>query len=544
VSVVPLVVTPAVAHTPAGTSQLFSANSLVNWSASCGTITSSGIFTAPSAPQTCTITATDVGNISAFATDYVSDALGAVGNYLTWKNDNQRTGQQLNETQLTAENVNPTTFGVKFTVPLDGQVYAQPLYMSNVTINGTTHNVVFVATEHDSVYAYDADTAGPPLWQTSFLINGATPLLGNSDYTILPEIGITGTPVIDPIAGVLYVVAETVENGNRIHRLHALDVTSGNDIAGSPVVITTNGFQAVGQMQRPGLLLANGDVYIAFGSLGPDNTNSNGWVFAYSTSNLAQLAAWTSTPGQSLGSVWMAGSGLAGDPNGNVYFSTGNGLWNGTTLFGDSWVALSPNLTLVDFFTPWNQATLNSTDMDLGSGGVLLVPDQSGAYPHEIIGCGKSARVYVVNRDNMGHFHAGSNSQIIQEVDGVIGNCYNTPAYWNQNVYFLPQGSVIKAFYLDPNTGLLSSTPTSQGSFDFSYPAGQPVVSANGSSNGLVWIVEGGTTASLHVYDATNLAHELYRSGTMPFTKWVPPTVTNGKVYIPAATSLFIYGLY
>jgi hypothetical protein len=152
--------------------------------------------------------------------------------------------------------------------------------------------------------------------------------------------------------------------------------------------------------------------------------------------------------------------------------------------------------------------------------------------------------VYVVDRDNMGHFNADSNSQIIQEVDGVIGNCYNTPAYWNQNVYFVPQGSLIKAFYLDPNTGLLSSTPTSQGNFAFTYPAGQPVVSANGSRNGLVWMVEGGTTPSLHVYDATNLAHELYRSGTIPFTKWVPPTVINGKVYIPTDGSLYVYGLY
>ena len=278
--------------------------------------------------------------------------------------------------------------------------------------------------------------------------------------TIFPENGVTGTPVIDPSTGTLYVVAETLENNNVVYRLHALSVITGKEQGGSPVVINASGWQPMEQNQRPGLLLANGNVYIAFGSHG-DVQPYHGWIFAYSAASLAQVGVWNVTPTASEGAIWMAGSGLAADSSGDIYAMTSNGNWNGTSNFSDSFVKLSPNLTLLDYFTPYNQSTLAAHDLDLGSGGVLLVPNQSGAFQHEIIGCGKSPAIYVLNRDNMGKFQSGSNSQIIQEVDGQVGGttgqqapdrCFMTPAFWQQNVYFIGNNDVIKAFKLNGST--------------------------------------------------------------------------------------------
>jgi hypothetical protein len=474
------------------------------------------------------------------------------GNYTTWKNDNLRTGQQRNEIVLAPANVNSTHFGVLFSASVDGMVFAQPLYLANQPISGGTHNVVFVATEHDSVYAFDADTSGAALWHTTLIPVGAgtvpQSLVGS---TIYPEIGITGTPVIDPSLGTLYVVSETLESGSVVFRLHALNVTTGKEQGGSPVVINTSGWQPKEQLQRPGLLLSNGNVYIAFGSQG-DNQPYHGWIFSYSAGSLAQVGIWNSTPTGSEGAIWMSGSGLAADSSGDIYAMTGNGSWDGTSNFSDSFVKLSPNLTLLDYFTPYNEATLSVNDQDLGSGGVLLVPDQSGAFQHEIIGCGKIPAIYVLNRDNMGKFQSGSNSQIIQEVDNQVGGttgkqapdrCFLTPAFWQQNVYFTGSNDVIKAFRLDPTTSLLSSTPTSKGSFNFVFPGAQPVVSSNGASNGIVWAVDYASSVALHAYDATNMATELYRSaGLGAGAKWAVPMVVNGKVYVGTAGKLVVFG--
>src|SRR5437763_4897889 len=478
---------------------------------------------------------------------------GTALNYTTWKNDNGRTGQQRKETILTPANVNSNTFGLLFSDSVDGYVFAQPLYLANQTMTNGVHNVVFVATEHDSVYAFDADHAGSTLWKTSLLPSGATTVpqaLVHS--TIFPENGVTGTPVIDPSTGTLYVVAETLENNNVVYRLHALSVITGKEQGGSPVVINASGWQPMEQNQRPGLLLANGNVYIAFGSHG-DVQPYHGWIFAYSAASLAQVGVWNVTPTASEGAIWMAGSGLAADSSGDIYAMTSNGNWNGTSNFSDSFVKLSPNLTVLDYFTPYNQSTLAAHDLDLGSGGVLLVPNQSGTFQHEIIGCGKSPAIYVLNRDNMGKFQSSSNSQIIQEVDGQVGGttgqqapdrCFMTPAFWQQNVYFMGNNDVIKAFKLNASTGLLSTTPSSQGSSVVGFPGAQPAVSSNGSSNGIVWAVEySKTTSALHAFDATNVSKELYRSASVGAgAKWAVPTVSNGKVYVGTAGKLFVFG--
>jgi hypothetical protein len=552
VTVGPLTVTPATATTQEGHTQQFTANATVTWTATCGTIDSTGLFTAPMKTGDCEITATDQVNATANAIDTVIPDQPNNGNYTTWKNDNMGTGQQLNELTLTPANVNANKFGVKFSVATDGVTFAQPLYMSNVMIGNKKHNVVFVATEHDSVYAFDADTSMAPLWFTTFLINGAkTVAQADVGATIYPEIGITSTPVIDPLAGRIYVVAATVENGVYIHRLHALDVTTGREVSGSPVVVSAKGFQSKIELQRSGLLLVNGNVYFAFASYG-DHGAYHGWVFAYNASTLAQVASWNNTPGGAAGGIWMSGQSLAADQSGNVYLSVGNGSFNGTTQFGMSFVKLNPTLNVIDYFTPWNEASLNKSDGDLGSGGVLLVPDQNGAYPHEMIGCGKYKAIYLVNRDEMGHINVGSNSQIIQEVDGAVGgtvgtqagdHCFTTAAFWNQNLYFTGNNDVLKEFSLDPATGKMSTTPSSQSVTSFSFPGGQPVTSSNGSTNGIVWAVDRGNK-KLHAFDATDVSKELYTGPAMTFAKWTVPTVINGKVFVATQKKLYVYGLF
>jgi hypothetical protein len=531
-----------------GQTQPFTANAAVTWTASCGTIDGTGLFTAPSTLGPCTITATQTGTTTtATATDNVT-----VLNYTTWKFDNQHTGQQPNETVLTPSNVNSSAFGVKFSVPLDGIVFAQPLYMAGLTVNGATHNVVFVATEHDSVYAYDSDAAGAPLWKRSFLINGATTVPpADVTSTITIEVGITGTPVIDPATGTLYVVAETLESGKFVHRLHALDITTGNEKFGGPVVIAASGFASKEQLQRPGLALANGNIYVAFGSQG-DTEPYNGWVMAYAAGTLAQVAAWNDSPGGSEGGIWESGSAPSVDSDGNLYISSGNGSFNGTTQFSMSIVKLSPTLTVLDWFAPWNAVVEAEGDEDLGSGGVLIVPDQTGPVPHELIECGKLPQVYVMNRDNLGHQGATSDSQLVQELTNVVGggpgvqspdHCFMTPAFWQQNLYFIANNDVIKQFTLDPTTGLMSTAPVAQGSVEFPFPGGQPVVSSNGASNGIVWAVSAGNFGQLYAFDATDVSKTLYTSAPMVYEKWAVPTIVDGKVFMAGRNNLFVFGL-
>lgn len=518
---------------------------------------------------------------------------------LTQRYDAARSGVNANETILTPSSATTNNFGKLFSVPVDGYVYAQPLYVPNVLIPGQgAHNVVYIATEHDSVYAYDADgLVLQPLWKVNFTNppNVTTvPLSANTDpgaTDVVPEVGITSTPVIDPSSGTLYVVAKTQEvsgsTTNYVYRLHALDFTTGNERSGSPVVIqgqvlgtgnpNSNGFLVFSplySLQRPGLALVNNAVFIAFGSWGDDSI-WHGWIFGYDKSSLSQVAAFSVTPNgtEGEGGIWMAGAGLAADANGDLYFSTGNGAFDGISNFGNSYLKLATSsLTVVDYFTPYNQHALDAANLDVASGGVLLLPDSAGTanHPHIMIGCGKNGAIYVLDRDNMGHFNSSGDTQIIQELLNVIGgtpvnplgttevdNCFTTPAYWQGHVYFGATDDAIKMFNF--TNGLLSTSAASQSATVYQPRGTVPVVSANGSTNGIVWAVENagsvvgadltGTTAVLHAYDATNLANELYNSSQVASdvagkpVKFTVPTVVNGKVYVATQTSIAVYGL-
>lgn len=505
---------------------------------------------------------------------------------LTQHYDNARTGQNTSESTLTPANVNSSSFGKLFELPVDGYVYAQPLYVPNVAIPGQgTHNVLYVATEHDSVYAFDADTGGAPLWQDSFLINGATPLspsdVGNTQ-DINPEIGITGTPVIDASRGTLYVVVNTKENGALIDRLHALDITTGAEKFGGPVEISgsvpgtapdgngsTVPFNVQWANQRPGLLLLNGYVYIGFSSHG-DNGPWHGWILAYNALTLQQTGIWCTSPNGKGNGIWGAGSGLAADSEGNAYMATGNGDYTvtvpapppSTTIdFGDSIVRvnLANGVPIpTDYFTPYNQQSLDDSDADLGSGGTLVVPDQTGPYPHILIEAGKQGRIYVLNRDQMtsdgSHYCNGCSTdpEIVQTVNGIDG-LWSMPAYWNGNIYVWGNGDHLKAFSL--SAGQLSASPTSQSSESSNFPGSTPVVSSNGAEDAIVWAVESDAYTSdgpaiLRAYNATNVSQLLYASNLTggrdtlgPAVKFVVPVVTNGKVYVGAQKEVDVFGL-
>ncbi len=514
-----------------------------------------------------------------------------VAGITTFHGDAARTGLNASEGTLTPANVNSSQFGKLFSLPVDGQVYAQPLYMAGVKIAGGTHNVVFVATEHDSVYAFDADTAGPPLWHVSFInpAAGITPApacqVQARVLQIVPEVGITSTPVIDPSSGAIYVLAETTESGVPTFRLHALDVTTGAERGGSPVVIQgsvagVSPFQNNGsgqvvfspstdanQIQRPALLLANGNVYLAFASHADINPY-HGWVFAYNASTLAQTAVFNTTPNgtgseQGKGGIWMSGAGPAADAAGNVYVAVGNGTFSansGGVDFGDSLLKLSGTLSVTDWFTPFNEATLQAQDKDLGAGGVLVVPDQTGGPAHLLISGSKAGGLYVVDRDNMGHFNPAGDTQIVQSLPGAIGPLFSAPGYFHGTVYFGGAGDVPKAFTLTGGKLTLSSHAPAT----IRWPGASPTISANGTTNGIVWMLDSsafgqasncssqpaGGPAVLHAYDATDLAHELYNStqagsrdqpgGAIKFTV---PTVANGKVYVGTQNQVTVFGL-
>ena len=505
---------------------------------------------------------------------------------LTQHYDNSRTGQNTAETMLTTSNVNSSAFGKLFWIPVDGYVYAQPLYVPGVTIPGKgIHNVLYIATEHDSLYAVDADN-GAPLWSVSYLINGATTLLtsdvgGTQD--INPEMGITGTPTIDPLTNTLYVVVNTKEGTNIVYRLHAVDITTGAEKFGGPMLMTAsvpgsapdgNGstvpFNPQWANQRPGLLLLNGFLYIGFGSHG-DNGPWHGWVLAYNATTLQQTGAWCTSPNGKGNGIWGAGSGLTADAAGNIYVATGNGDDTvatpapppSTTIdYGDSIVKLGVTNGIpvpVDYFTPWNQASLSSGDTDLGSGGVIALPNQPGPFPHILIQAGKQGEIYVVNRDQLtsdgSHYCNGctSDPEIIQPLAGATGGLWSMPAYWNGQIYMWGNAGHLVAYSL--TNGMLSQSPTSSSAESSNFPGSTPVVSSSGTTNGIVWAVESDayTTsgpAILRAYTATNVSNLLYASNLTAgrdtlgnAVKFVVPVVTNGKVYVGAQKEVDVFGL-
>ncbi|GHO70984.1 hypothetical protein KSC_098760 [Ktedonobacter sp. SOSP1-52] len=490
---------------------------------------------------------------------------------LTYKGDNNRTGAYANETTLNKSNVNASQFGRRVSYPVDGQVYAQPLFVPNLTIGGATHNVVFVETEHDGVYAFDADQTTPtqPLWYTSFLKSGVTSV-PSSDVAcndMVPEIGITGTPVIDSTNNIMYVMSYTKENGVPIYRLHALDISTGQDkiapslpiqgsVAGTGAGSTGGqvAFRADRERNRSALLLANGQIYIAFASF-CDNQPYHGWIMSYSTS-LQQTAIYNNTPNGSGGGIWGAGNALASDSTGNIYTISGNGDFDintGGKNNADSFVKLSPQLQQEDYFAPFNQKCLQNADADLGSGGPLQIPGTN-----EHIGVGKEGRIYVVDNNNMGKYTPVSGTldcnnvsatnidQVKQELPPhLVGGVYSTPTYWNNNVYFTGASDSIKAFSFNPATGLLSTSYSSKTPESFAFTGGGSVTSSNGTdvSTAIVWALD--PNGLLRAYDATNLGNELYSDsfGQSIFAKFTVPAVANGEVFVGTKSSLLIYGL-
>ena len=492
-------------------------------------------------------------------------------NVLTWRNDNSRTGQTLTETTLTTANVNSTLFGKKFSFSVDQEIYGQPLYVANVKIaNKGTHNVVYVATENDSVYAFDAaGSPKSPLWHVNFTNAGqgitAVPCSDNGGCAISTVIGITGTPVIDATTKTMYLVSFTKENGTYVQRLHALDITSGAEKFGGPIVIqatvpgngdgSKNGtvtFQALIQNQRPGLLLLNGVVYIAwasFGDLGP----YHGWVMGYSASTLAQASVYNATANGSQGGIWHSGGGPSADTAGNIFAITGNGTFDvdtGGTDYGDSMLKLAAaTLAVSDYFTPDNQNTLDTDDLDLGSGTAVILPTQTGQFPNELVSAGKQGTIYLVDRDNMGKFNATSNN-VIQMLTGSAGGYLASPAYWNSGVYYSGVNDFVGMYTL--TAGLLSTAPVSKSPTTYRLGS-NPSVSANGTSNGILWavdVVAPNTEGVLHAYDATNLAKELYNSAQNSTrdslgiaVKFAPPTIAKGRVYVGTSNALVVYAL-
>lgn len=492
---------------------------------------------------------------------------------LTWHNDNSRTGQNLNEATLTPASVNMTQFGKKFTLSVDGWVFAQPLYVPNVSVPGKgTHNIVYVATENDSVYAFDAASApATPLWRREFTNPAAgitaVPCADTPNCPVGPVVGITGTPVIDASSGTLYVVAFTKENGSYFQRLHALNIATGAEKFGGPVVVEASAkgtgtgnvsgtitFDPLIQHQRSALLLLNGAVYITWASFG-DLDNYHGWILAYSAATLARVSLLNVTRNGSEGGIWQSAGGPSADPDGSIFLQTGNGTFDANTTggadFGDSFLRLTPTggLSVADYFTPDDESTLQSMDLDLGSGTGLIPPKQSGSFPDEIIGAGKQGIIYVVNRNNMGKFNAARNN-VIQTVTGSAGGYRGSPAYFNNAIYYSGVADFLARYNI--TSGVLSSTPVSESPTKFNLGS-TPSISANGSANGIVWAVDrglGSNAAMLHAYSASEVSQELYNSGQNVSrdnlgqgTTFSVPTVANGNVYVGTKTSLVVYGL-
>jgi len=498
---------------------------------------------------------------------------------VTYKYDLGRTGQNLTESVLTLANVNSQSFGLLRLLSTDGKVDAQPLYLSGLTVQGAKHNVLFVATENDSVYAFDADS-GTLLWYVSLLGSGETvdDLPSNGCTQVTPTIGVTSTPVIDRSAGAhgtIFLVAMSVAtaSGTYYQRLHALDVTTGAELLNGPVVVSatypmqggTSSFDAGQYEERAALLLSGGTIYTSWTSH-CDAPPYYGWIIAYSESTLARTAVLNvaANSGGEGPAIWMSGGGPAADSSGNVYLLTANGAFD-TTLdangfpsggdYGNSFLKLSTaggTLTVADYFTMSNAVSESANDADLGSGGILLLPDltdSGGTVRHLAVGAGKDTNLYVVNRDSMGKFNSNSNN-IWQQLSGALpGGIWSTPAYFNGVLYYGNSNGALVAFPV--SAARLAGTPSSSGATKYTYPGTSPAVSANGTGNGIVWAHENSSPAVLHAYDASNLAHELYNSsqaasGRDQFgagNKFITPAIADGKVFVGTQSGVAVFGL-
>lgn len=503
-------------------------------------------------------------------------------NVTTWHNDGARTGANTHEQVLTTANVNVNQFGRLFQITLDGQVYAQPLVMAGVQIAGGTHNVVYVATEHDSVYAIDGDK-GTIYAQVSLIPSGGTTVNASSDLVqqcldLSPEVGITGTPVIDPASQTLYVVSKAKVGGRLVQHLHALDIATLAEKFGGPTEIQATApgsapdgdggvvtFNPSAEHQRPGLALDNGHVLITWASH-CDHDVYHGWMISYNAQTLAQDGVWNVTPngapGGNLieGGIWMSGAAPAVDGAGNIYLATGNGYQNGTTDFGDSVVKLGPPVNgrfpVLDYFTPFNEGGSNTLgDTDLGSGGVLLLPTTANGSQF-LTQAGKAQTIHILDQNNLGKLcsNCASDTQIPQEVTGA-GFVLSTPVYLNGHIYWNTGGHPVSSWSFDTNTGVMSAAPVSQstaavGNFSATDAAS---ISSNNARNGIYWLMH--NTGELFAFDATDLTNVLWRSGQASgnrdqggsATKFAPPTIANGHVYVGNSTNpgaLVGYGLF
>ena len=513
----------------------------------------------------------------------------------TWRYDLSHAGQNTRETALNPSNVNPNSFGKLFTLPVDSTVYAQPLYVPGLKMSdGLVHNVLFVATENDSVYAFDADSNGgsnaSPLWHASLLTSaygaasGATavPWQDNGSPDVAPTVGITGTPAIDTATNTIFLVSSTKENGAYFSRLHAINIITGKEQPNSPVNIsatvagTGNGssggqlsFSALWENQRPALNFYNGYVYIGYAAHG-DNGPWHGWLFAYNATTLQQTSVLCLSPNGVGAGIWAAGAGLPIDntvSGGRMYIVTGNGTRSSTppfsasSAYGESVVAFSlasGKITPVDVFTPFNFQTLNDHDWDQGSGGLLMPPDQPGSYPHMLITSGKEGRILVLNRDKLGGYVAGTtySTNALQDITGVVPQAqgfWSTPAYWNGNVYMWAENNVPMLFKL--NGGVLDTQPDSKSSITSAFPDPTFSISSDGTQNGIAWAVRSDQFNTkgpgvLYAWDANNLTSTIYQSdknatrdAVGPANKFSIPVVTNGKVYVAAQKEVDVYGL-
>ena len=554
--------------------------SSVTWTSSGGILShqtaTSAIFKATAAGLY-TITATSKADVtrSAAANIGVTDLAGVV----TWRNGRSRSGVNSREYALSDKNVASSRFGKLFSCPVDGWVFAQPLWMANVRINGMRHNVVFIATENDSLYAFDADDPGcKSVWSTpnvNLIPSGekVAPLadLENDSIALGPVAGITGTPAIDPSTQTIYLVTVTENSttGTIIDRLHAIDITTGRERPRSPVVIAssvrgtgydnikgTTTFVAKMQKQRTALLLLNGVVYICWGGYN-DTDFYHGWLMGYSASTLTQVGVFNATIDGGRGGIWMSGGGPAADSTGHIYVLTGNGDFNannpGGRNYGDTFLKLGTfgRLSVSDWFTPFDQMDLAAKDADLGSGAVIL-PDQSnGPFPHLVLGGGKSGTLYVLNREKLGQYNSASNSQIVQSFMVDNNGIYSTPLFWQNTLYVVANLAPVRAFRFSTATDQFQTSPSSASSQSFVYPGATPTLSAAGTNNAILWAIDAATPGVLHAYDPSNLNTEFWNSSQAANNrdqagagvKFTVPTVANGKVYIGTQTELDVYGL-
>jgi hypothetical protein len=614
-------------------------NTNLNWSvdtiaggnSTVGTISSTGLYTPPATGGTHTITATSAALPSSSGS--ASVAVTELTGVFTYHNNLARDGANLQEYALTGTSVSTATFGKLFSCPVDGAVYTQPLWVPGLTIGGGTHNVIFVATQHDSLYAFDAD-ASPCVtyWKANLLdtlhggTNGETPIIwndvGNCYGDIYPEVGVTGTPVIDPATATIYLVSSSevgtaggncsYNAGTFYRRLHALDLTTGSEKFNGPVAIAASvpgvGDGSVGGMvsldlqkhhQRSGLALAGGTVYVSWAAH-EDAGPYHGWLLGYAASDLSLASVFNTTPNGGLGGIWAGGGAPALDGTGDVYISTGNGVFDANSAtapfndYGDSILRLHPasggtangtGFNLAGWFTPDDQATLAQNDTDLGSGGVLLLPDQTVGPTHLLVQLGKEGVVYLIDRDNMGGY-VPTNNQIVQHFPATTGEFLGSPAFWNNGLYLAGSYDALRVYKFDPSTGIFPCAPqpcspvsASQTNSGFPYVDPTPSISSQGASNGIVWAIDarlygyaspnaaGGVNCSpgpnvpvpaactgpavLHAYNATNLATELWNSTQAPnnrdragnAVKFVPPTIANGHVYVSTRTEIDVYGL-